>query len=353
MKYQNDDFLLNELKEEFKSIEAPNLSKEIKARYIMKQAKQKRKINLHYLFRPAIGLLAILVFVLLIIISEHNIKAPINIPLNEKYHQEITFKSLSAINLLPLDNSSDEVIPLSKTSEQEIDDIHKYMLFVEQSLSSSILTKTLKSDNKEYKYKDQITMTTPLGQVYEYVFYYNLSTTSIQDDEQEYKINGLMLFEGNQYILRGEHEVEGNEYKTTFIAELNKNNWVRIVLEIEDDEQSYLYEIYNNGSTSKMKFEIENDDNQAEVKLTIEENQTKNQYKFQKETHNNQTQIKVKTNEENIKVYIVFDKNNNPIYEYFIENSNQKIQKEPHKKHQGPQGPQGPQGSKDSKGPKK
>lgn len=341
MKYQNDDKVLNELKKEFQIIEAPNLSSQIKARYLMEnnQRKRVRQFNLRTLYRPAMGLLAIFLLVLLIVISNNNITPPANITLDEKYHQEITFKSLSAINLLPVDNSlspTNNLLDLKSTTE-EIDDIHQYILLVEQALNANIVTLTQISDLKEYQYKDQITMTTPFGLKYEYLFYYNLTVVEIDKDEQEYEISGMIIFEGYQYHLSGKHEIEGDESETTFYANLDNDHWVKIKLEFEEDEETYQYEVYNNGNITKIELSVEKDDKETDVKLTIRDNKEKTQYKFQKVIEDNQTLIKIKTNGTNIKVYIIFDENDNPIYEYFLENSNQKIQKGPKVKNkQGP-----------------
>lgn len=341
MKYQNEDKLLNELKKEFQTIEVPNFAPQIKARYLMEHNQQKkaRRFHLGVLFRPIMGSLAIVILVLLIILTNNKTTPPVDVTLDEKYHQEITFKSLSAINLLPINNSlnqTNNLLTLKSTAE-EVDEIHQYMLLVEQALNAKIVTLTQKSDLKEYQYKDLISMTTPFGLEYEYLFYYNLTVVEIDEDEQEYEIIGIMKFEGNYYHLNGKHEINGDETETKFNATLDDNHWVKIKLASENDEEKYEYEIYNNGHITEIELDIENDEQEPEVKLSIKENKEKVQYKFKKEIENKQTQIKIKTKNANIKVYILFDEYNNPIYEYFLENNHQKIQKGPKVKNkQGP-----------------
>lgn len=137
------------------------------------------------------------------------------------------------------------------------------------------------------------------------------------DNETEIKsgIKGVMIYADNAYPLVGKKEVEIEDGESeselslrVYMSETERNTYIDIDQEIENDEMEYVYSIYDNGTlVNKTKVEFENDieDNEQEIKLEFYDNASglisKTWYKIEKsKTINALFNIKYNANDGNV-----------------------------------------------------
>lgn len=115
------------------------------------------------------------------------------------------------------------------------------------------------------------------------------------DDDEEVMLEGIVLYEGNEYRLIGFQEVEEDEIETKFFIALDEQNWIKIKQEVEEDEQKYDLSMKKDGEFSRLSFKTEfEDDGELKIKLrTLIANELV-AYTFQKEVKDGQTIIKIR-----------------------------------------------------------
>ena len=171
--------------------------------------------------------------------------------------------------------------------------LDKYMHMADTLVSGGVTQETTESDDPDYEYKMTVTVTDTLGFGGTYVMYYNetfegedISANSSasdperyrdrdrdrdhddddddrdDDDERESVINGKLVVGENEYTVVGKREIEEehgeSETETELRAYIDENTYVKFKQEIENDEQSFKYEIYEGGrKTDEFEIEIE------------------------------------------------------------------------------------------------
>lgn len=107
----------------------------------------------------------------------------------------------------------------------------------------------------------------------------------IDDVEAYYRLEGLMIIDGIEFILTGARELEDDEVETWFktVDKKNSANYVYVEIEQEADEQEFIIETMINGVKSKTKLEFETEDNETKVSLKLVNDGKESNYKFQKE----------------------------------------------------------------------
>ena len=139
--------------------------------------------------------------------------------------------------------------------------LDKYMHMADTLVSGGVTQETTESDDPDYEYKMTVTVTDTLGFGGTYVMYYN---ETFEGEERESVINGKLVVGENEYTVVGKREIEEehgeSETETELRAYIDENTYVKFKQEIENDEQSFKYEIYEGGrKTDEFEIEIESE----------------------------------------------------------------------------------------------
>lgn len=274
------------------------------------------------------------------------------------------FEAITSINLLELAITSEQA-PLSTNScsysimklgyedsitDDEINEINKYLGIMEQMLGDDepICVVDETSERPEYTNKMTISTKDINFNVHTYELYYNeftISDDEIEDglkdndedyeDEVESSLEGIMVYNGQEYDVFGKKEIEEDEIKVEFTSKIDENNWVNVMQKTEEDETKFEYTISEKGEVSKteMKFEEEEDETKIELQFVQDENESK--YEFKVEEEDGDSVIKIEIDNENTnleaKVYIIEDPiTGETTYEYKIKDSEKTYSKDRH-----------------------
>jgi len=342
MKKIDNNKLFDILKNDFSNIEVPDLKDQIKAKYLFNKEPIKEpsykpnKYRLKYLMNSLVASIAVFMVVLIIIISKHpTIPSTID---GEK--NIITFEAFTAISLMsdtstsPLNNTlaDNEVnyIPLAfNDPNTEVDKLNRYIPLVEQVLTINKginITVLEESDKSEYENQEVIEIYTALEQKIIYNFYYNVTFTDVDQGQQEFQLEGIMVNNQLEYRLEGIKKIQNKKTKISLIATLNDSTSVLVERTLVDNEEMYEYTISENGVNSKSKMKIKNVNDELEVEFEFEDD-TSEQYSFKQVIKDGKKNISILARSGNIsrgnlQVYIVDDEETGKkMYEYLNENN--------------------------------
>ena len=131
----------------------------------------------------------------------------------------------------------------------------------------------------EYRYRSVTTVSSANGSTVTYTMLYNEEVIDEEieegEEERETRIEGVMQIGADEFPFEGERETEKEDGEsemelelTTYLDARGGGTYVRFKQEIENDEQSYAYEIYENGErTDEFELEIESEDGETEISL--------------------------------------------------------------------------------------
>jgi len=282
--------------------------------------------KLNYKFALKFSMAFLMLFTVGIIYSLFN--TPINptvntVPLNKK-EEVYTFSAVSAVSLLDVSFSSEQnliISPLSYSNtmmiEEEMDSLSQYIYVIESLIGNKSLIKMEvieENDRPEYAVKVNFQSFNLLNNNLNYILYYNETVI----DESKTEIVGIMVHNNNQYILEGLLETEDDESKTTFYAYQNENktNYVKVEQKIENEEQTFSYEVVENGNTvSKNEIKIETEDDEIIAELSYETDTRKITYEIERVTEGSvdiiYIEYEIESDDEDedgeIKVYVTYD----------------------------------------------
>ena len=247
--------------------------------------------------------------------------------------QEIlAFQALSAVNMMdaqtPQTVSTSRISKLSDEQVTSIDVIEPYLELFEQLLTQSngIAVTTETSDLVEYETKQVFTVTDLLGEQVTYTMYYTKTSNEDEldddqdeddeDDEQEYALQGILIYGDMTYSISGKHEIEEDEEKLEFKAQISETDYVTVTYKLEDEETKFAYRVYANGeldSESTIKVEIEDDE--FKIELSYLSGEDLGEYEFKLEEEDGETILKIEyqsilngiESEGEAKVKVVYD----------------------------------------------
>lgn len=204
------------------------------------------------------------------------------------------FEAVTSIGLLSEANASMNQQGLRKAISLDqafIDSLNTYLPTIESALKGeSLLTNTevMASDDPNYQVKQVISYTDINMQTSTITMYYN--ETIIEDNdwddddddwddeqEQESRIEGVVLVDGVSYRMRGEKELEGDEYEVNFRYILDETSYILVEQEIERGETEFAYSLVQNGrEVYEYSLEIEGN----EVSLEMESGRSEYEMNF-------------------------------------------------------------------------
>ena len=142
-----------------------------------------------------------------------------------------------------------------------------------------------------------------------FVMYYNetiLNDDDHDEDEQESYIEGIIKIDDQIYQMRGEKEIEQDEFEISFTYRLDEQTYVIVEQEIEGEKTEFQYEIVKNGE-SIYEYSLEVKRHSVELEV---ENQTIGEkemefYLFEKD---GKTLIKAEVEDNEQEYEILFEK---------------------------------------------
>ena len=245
------------------------------------------------------------------------------------------YSAISGINLL---KQSTPLMPKMRVLEEdEKTKILENLKVVENMLADGVIkSEEAASDKAEYEFMYTITTSSLAGNKDTYTFYYNeqLLEEEIDDDdddedekeemEQEYALEGLVILNNEEFLMRGEKEIEGDEIEMSFKVSKDENSYVVIEQEKESDEQEFSYTLYENGKKTyetEIDFEVEPNNKKVEVEFEEKTVEGKKYYQYEFVLKNEQKYIyvKIKENNEVIKAVIRVEVDENNQVNYIFE----------------------------------
>lgn len=207
--------------------------------------------------------------------------------------------------------------------EQEVEDITKYLNMMEQFLGDNggfdITNQT--SDRIEYAYMIVFTSVDLLGETVSHTLYYNetiatdedniddLAETTIEEDEseedddevdedefenQETRLSGILVMNGEEYVITGKKEIEENESKIEITSFIDNQNYVKVISKSEENERKYFYEIVEDGIvTTSSKIKIEEESGETKFELEYSQGDLFGKFEFKRETEDGKDIIKI------------------------------------------------------------
>ena len=204
------------------------------------------------------------------------------------------FEAVTSVGLLSQVQNQGQAMGVRRAiqvDDELVNKLNAYLPTVESALKGeSLLTsaKTEASDDPMYETKQIITYTDINMTEMTIVMYYN-ETIIVDDDEddddwddkheqeQESFIEGTITVDGNTYKMRGEKELDDDEYEINFRYILSETSFVLVEQEIERGEQEFTYTLVENGrEVYEYSLEIEDD----EVSLEMEAGNSESEMKF-------------------------------------------------------------------------
>lgn len=232
------------------------------------------------------------------------------------------FEAVTSIGLLSEAKASMNPQGLRKAISLDqafIDSLNTYLPTIESALKGeSLLTNTevMASDDPNYQIKQVISYTDINMQTSTITMYYN--ETIIEDNdwddddddwddeqEQESRIEGVVLVDGVSYRMRGEKELEGDEYEVNFRYILDETSYILVEQEIERGETEFAYSLVQNGrEVYEYSLEIEGN----EVSLEMESGRSEYEMNFFLTTLDGKNLIGCRLENDHEKETIFFEK---------------------------------------------
>lgn len=242
-------------------------------------------------------------------------------------------------------------------SEEDINTINQYIAMVEGLLSSNPIQSVDEvSDRSEYQYKVTVTSFDLAGKSTVFILYFNQKlvtensnetnkketkdddSNSEIDVDESYTIEGIMIVNDVEYMLKGEKEVEADGYEFSLIAIIDSKNFIKLVQEVEADEQKIFYSIHQDGKqVQRFMLNIENEENESEIKIMSSIGQEVSHVIMEKEIENGETVINIILKQDKsvirCQVTVTVDADGKNVYEYKYNNGVAKRNGKGHSSH--------------------
>lgn len=225
-----------------------------------------------------------------------------------------TFSALNAATAAPTAEGSAESEVISQAEK-----FNEYFTALDSFLGDDLVTTvTAKNTDEKYAFDTVMTITGRdiAGAKKEYVMYYTETLVKSETDEEdgesenEYRLNGVMVIDGTDYVVAGERSDENeadeseSELKIRAYADASdQSTYIEMSqehsVENKEVETEYVYSVYVDGALverTSVDFETENKTVKTETEYELEfiNGTGKGKYKLEREVKNGSTKIKVK-----------------------------------------------------------
>ncbi len=265
-------------------------------------------------------------------------------------------KSFSAVNAVANTRTCEVKLAPSAAdaSESEVkgqsEKFNEYFTALDSFLGDDVVsTSTVANTDSNYDYETKMTITGKdfNGKTVTYTMYYTetLLQDDFDEDEQEYKLVGIMTIDGANYYLEGERseESEKDESETelkirAYADKEDKTSYIQMEQEYSiengETETEYVYSIYAGGELleqTAVEFETENKDGKVETEYELEfrKGASKGKYIVKREVVENKAEIKVKYaidgKSGEFRIREITDANGDKQYEYTFSDGSKQI----------------------------
>lgn len=115
------------------------------------------------------------------------------------------------------------------------------------------------------------------------------------EDEIKYLLSGLLVVGDVTYNVEGKKVIEDNEEVLKMYSFIDRDNYVKVSLKTEDEQQKFVYEVVSGGQKiNKTSIKVETEDNKVKISLKFVEGEASGEYRFTTEVVDTTTYIKIK-----------------------------------------------------------
>lgn len=222
-------------------------------------------------------------------------------------------------------------------TEGPVELVEKYLGTVEKFISGNngLNVEKSASDLESYEFKIVFQALDILNKTTTYTLYYNqvLTQEDLEDEEQEFVITGILMYNDLTLEVYGEKEIEADEQTLEFTSYTDALNYVTSEYTIEDDKTEFSVKEVRNGevySESEIEIKIEKNKIEVELEYLFEGNTYEYEFKYEGKNKTPILEIKYQTEIDGVKqdgvveVMIIIDEVTlETIYKFSIdENSN-------------------------------
>lgn len=253
---------------------------------------------------------------------------------NAKFATMYDYSAISGINML---NSNDAIARQSKNlTDEQKNKVITNLEIVENLIGGGIVkSEEVTSDRPEYQTMYTITVKNMDGTDEVYTYYYNETIIKDhdddddddfddffeRDDEQESRLEGIVIMDDVEYQMLGEKEIENDEMEMKFKISLDNDTYVKIEQEKENNEEEYQYTKYQNGrKVYETEMEVEEKNHKTEFKFKEKTATGLIYYKYEIVNIDGKKYVNVHINENGdtieTRLAVDFDENGNPVYSF-------------------------------------
>ncbi|MCD4826651.1 MAG: hypothetical protein K8Q99_02570 [Acholeplasmataceae bacterium] len=261
-------------------------------------------------------------------------------------NQVVSFSAMSTSSILSHLESdallaSDQIVLLSsQTSQTPIDPIVPYLEMAERfiTIGDGFNITEIESDLAEYTNKSIFKTITLTHSAITYTMYYNITSSTIENDEENYQMEGILIYGQKTYQIQGSKEIEDDEEIIEFKSLIDDDNYVESKYEIDKDETKFSFKtVVNSITVEESVVEIEKENDKIEIKLEFINGVDRRVYEFTYEEKNEQailsinyeTIIKGIEKDGEIEVYIITDPlTNNTIYKLILDDEEYEVDRD-------------------------
>lgn len=133
------------------------------------------------------------------------------------------------------------------------DEIHSYLVTGEMLFNKDNFSAIhVENDNLLYDFEHKLVVTYSEigGFSSNYTMYYDETRKIASDkplDEVSTFLEGVMIIDDQEYIVKGEKDISGQNYDTTLMIYTDEDSYIEISQETSKDENQYKYEFVDNG----------------------------------------------------------------------------------------------------------
>ncbi|MGD9605701.1 MAG: hypothetical protein AB7V00_06110 [Bacilli bacterium] len=144
------------------------------------------------------------------------------------------------------------------------------------------------------------------------------------DEEEAFNLVGLLVIGEVSYQISGGNENDGTEQKMWFETNPleDSNNYVKVEIKKEDDEQKFFISSSIDGIASETKMKFEEEDDEVKIELELLNGENESHYEFKRELEGTEYVYKFEYEMNDVKgeveVVKVVDIDGNETYEYRI-----------------------------------
>lgn len=216
-------------------------------------------------------------------------------------------------------DSAQDVGTSDEKAKAQIEKFNEYFTALDCFLGEDVVNTTaienpdVDGAYAEYAVKLTVTGRNMTGDDVTHTMYYTetLVKEKVRENEtkSEYVLEGVMIVDGADYLLRGERSYEAdeketeNELKIRAYSGEDEGTFVEMSQETSEEqsevEKEYVYRVYVNGTLAEetaIEFENESkgDKQETEYELEFRQGEVRGKYKVEREVKDGETQMKVK-----------------------------------------------------------